>query len=167
MRDNFLYKMMEGSSLLPAACVIVIFVLLLPVIMKRAKRGFRRRRYLRSSLWQIDHMEGTEFEEYLDAYFSSLGYRTKHIGRTGDFGADLIMYKGGKKYVVQAKRYKQRVGVAAVYEVLGAKHYYKANKCIVVTNSFYTNQAKELARGAGVDLWDRNKLLSMKRIRAR
>ncbi|WP_176521379.1 restriction endonuclease, partial [Priestia megaterium] len=59
--------------------------------------------------------------------------------------------------VIQAKRYgsKNRVSISAVQEVYGAKAYYKANQAWVVTNSYFTKQAKELAAACDVTLVDR------------
>jgi len=65
--------------------------------------------------------------------------------------------KGKEKIVIQAKRYgvKIWVSLSAVQEVYGAKAYYKANQAWVVTNSYFTKQAKELAAACDVTLVDR------------
>ncbi len=65
--------------------------------------------------------------------------------------------KGKEKIVIQAKRYsaKNRVSLSAVQEVYAAKAYYKANQAWVVTNSYFTKQAKELAAACDVTLVDR------------
>ena len=33
--------------------------------------------------------------------------------------------------------------------------FYNADKCMVITNSYFTKGARELAKAAGVILWDR------------
>lgn len=80
---------------------------------------------------------------------------------TGDFGADLILYKDGIKIIVQAKRYSKHVGVSAIQESFSAKSYYNANESWVVTNNYFTQQAKELSYKNGVKLIDRDRLIDL------
>ena len=104
-------------------------------------------------------MSGEEFELYLQAHFQKKGYYAKHVGQTGDYGADLILYgKRRRKTVVQAKRYNNSVGIKAIQEVISAKAYYDCRDAMVVTNSRFTHAAKELARKANVELWDRDRI---------
>src|SRR6478735_4897517 len=100
---------------------------------------------LKADMPYIDKMDGRQFEVYLQILFRHLGYHPEVTKQSGDFGADLIMEKD-EKIVVQAKRYgyKNRVSLSAVQEVYGAKAYYRANQAWVVTNSYYTKQAKEI-----------------------
>lgn len=105
-------------------------------------------------------MGGTAFEIYLMTLFRRLGYRAEHTGRRGDFGADLIVTKDGRRTVVQAKRLSKRVGLDAVREVSAAKSYYGCDSALVVSNQAFTPQARELAAATGVQLWGREELIS-------
>lgn len=109
----------------------------------------------RSGMLQVDQMKGKEFEDYLRVLFLERGYHVQMTPTTGDYGADLILSKSGRKIAVQAKRYKKNVGLKAVQEVSTAKLHYKADECWVVTNSGYTEPAKKLAASNGVKLVDR------------
>jgi len=71
----------------------------------------------------------------------------------------LVVRKDGSRIAVQAKRSSKNVGVKAVQEAVASKGYYDADSAMVVTNRYYTVQAKELARKNGVSLWDRDKLV--------
>ena len=71
------------------------------------------------------------------------------------------MTKDNLKTAVQVKKYTGRVGVAAVQEVYAAKTYYNAAYAIVVTNSYFTKQARELAAKLYVTLVDRDKLIAL------
>lgn len=73
-----------------------------------------KRRMVQSGISEIDQMTGRQFEEYVGTLFTSQGYSHKYTPTTGDYGADLILKKGQETIVVQAKRYKQTVGVKAV-----------------------------------------------------
>ncbi len=155
---------------LPSERVILLVliectVLLCLVIMLfgYACKRLRRMRYLRSPLSKIDRMKGEEFERYLKAYFEEKGYRVRLTPESGDYGADLVMTRGLEKVVVQAKRYSSAVGIKAVQEIIGAKSYYHADHCIVATNRYFTANAKELAKKAGVELWDRKRLFGLKK----
>ena len=88
-----------------------------------------------------------------------MGYKVKTTPRTNDYGADLILTKDGDKIVVQAKRWNDPVGNSAVQEVVAAKAYYKANRAMVVTNSYFTSNARSLAHVNNVELWDRSNLV--------
>lgn len=115
-------------------------------------------RYRNSPLSKIDNMTGDQFEDYLVAKFTAMGYRAKRIGGSYDYGADLLLSKGLKTTVVQAKRYKSRIGISAVQQVVAARAYYKADTAMVVTNSHFTSAAKELAAANNVELWEREHL---------
>lgn len=70
----------------------------------------------------------------------------------GDYGADLVIQKADRQTVIQAKRYNSNVGDKAIQEAVAAKEYYKCNQGMVVTNSYYSQQAKKLATANRVEL---------------
>lgn len=113
-----------------------------------------------ATLSSVDAMEGTRFEEFLAGLFSHMGYRIQLVGNSHDFGADLVLTSRRKRIVVQAKRYTGNVGIAAVQEVLGAVQYYHGTRGMVVTNSGFTESARELAARSDIELWDRQRLAS-------
>lgn len=118
-------------------------------------RYSKKQRVLRSSLRKIDQMTGVEFEDYLMYQFRKKGYRVKTTPVSGDFGADLLIKKGRVECIVQAKRYSGSVGIQAIQEVLGAKEYYGIEQGMVITNSYFTKAAKELAEKCEIELWER------------
>lgn len=118
-----------------------------------------RRMYLNSGLEDIDEMTGIDFEIYLYHKFKSMGYKVRMTPVTGDYGADLVLKKKREKVVVQAKRYHKEVGIAAVQEVIGSIAYYNADRGAVITNSFFTLNAVNLAAANEIVLWDRRALI--------
>lgn len=112
---------------------------------------------------KIDKMSGEKFEEYLEYIFRKLDYKVFRTQLSGDYGADLVIEKDGVRTVVQAKRYSANVGLSAVQEVVSAKKYYECKSALVVTNSYYTKSAKELAKVNKVMLYDRNWLENVSR----
>jgi restriction system protein len=113
----------------------------------------------RSGIADIDKMDGKTFEKYLKVFFEKLGYKVERTKYIGDYGADLVATNNGVKMVIQAKRYKDKVGIKAVQEAVASKGYYNCDKAMVVTNSYFTNQAKTLGSRNKVELWDRKLLV--------
>ncbi|MEA5596646.1 restriction endonuclease [Rivularia sp. UHCC 0363] len=122
---------------------------------------FERQNEINEEIYEVDQMRGKQFEEYLLILFEQNGYKVELTPRSQGYGADLILYKDGLIFAVQAKRYKKPVGVKAVEEVLGSMKYHKAKKAIVITNSIFTMNADRLARSKSVILWDRRKLIKL------
>ncbi|MCL2176777.1 MAG: restriction endonuclease [Firmicutes bacterium] len=109
----------------------------------------------------MDTLTGEEFEEFLGELFTDYGYSVFWIGGQGDQGCDLILEKDDLIIVVQAKRYMQAVGNTSVQEIYAAKAHYEADEAWVVTNSYFTDSAKELAESTNVWLVDRDALLTL------
>jgi restriction system protein len=109
----------------------------------------------------IDRMRGSEFEELCAEIFRRNGFKVATTKSSGDQGADLVLEGRKERAVVQTKRYKGKVGNWAVQEVLAAKGFYAAQRALVVTNSSYSNSARELAAANGVELLDRSDLAKM------
>jgi restriction system protein len=114
-----------------------------------------------SDMAAVDVMTGREFELYLEVLFQTLGYGAEQLPTSKDFGADLILVSGDKRIALQAKRYKANVGNRAVQMILGAKSYYGCQEAWIVTNSFYTKAAIQMATKTNVVLVDRNGLLDL------
>lgn len=144
-----------GDFLQGLIAFFVVFITL--AVLFLLVRLFKPRK--RRSLQEIDVMTGHEFEVYLGELFKRHGYKTKVTSASGDYGADLILHKGGQKIVVQAKRYKNSVGIRAVQEIIPAIAYYKADVAWVVTNSYLTKQAQNLADANEVVVIDREELI--------
>ncbi|MEH7480697.1 restriction endonuclease [Neobacillus drentensis] len=104
-------------------------------------------------------MDGIQFEHYLKELYLSRGYAAEVTSASGDYGADLLLKKDGTKIVVQAKRHAKDIGIKAVQEVMGAKSYYQAEEAWVVSNSYFTKAARELASKGQVLLVDRDELI--------
>ncbi len=112
------------------------------------------------SIEQIDLMDGTEFERFLEELFKNQNYRVEHKGKAGDQGADLIIERGGERIVVQAKCYSDKVSNTAVQEVVAAIKHYRCDSGMVVTNNYFQDSALELARSNNIKLVDRDELIN-------
>jgi restriction system protein len=153
---TFVYTNSWKLALLVFMSMFVSTHIIIQLVNERKKKLLKR-----SGIASIDTMDGFQFEEYLALLFKAHGYKTKVTKGRGDFGADLILHKDGNTIVAQAKRYSKNVGIQAVQEVSSSMKHYKANKSIVITNSYFTKSAIELAKSNDVDLIDRDKLIKM------
>ncbi|MCK2018848.1 restriction endonuclease [Peribacillus frigoritolerans] len=150
--------------------VIVYFVLLHRKNQKEWEEALRakerrikaREEALRKSgIYEVDQMPGAVFEEFLEILLTRRGYEVRLTSASGDYGADLILTTATKIIAVQAKRYKNTVGVKAVQEIVGARSYYCADECWVITNNYFTGPARKLANANDVLLIDRDELIEL------
>ncbi len=114
-------------------------------------------------------MDWEDFEhlvrELFESEFSQPGSDVKVTRASHDGGVDAIIFdpdpiRGGK-FVIQAKRYTNTVGVAAVRDLFGTLQHEGANKGILVTTSVYGPDAYEFAKGKPLQLIDGGNLLHM------
>lgn len=103
----------------------------------------------------VVEMTGLEYEYYLANRINTETDWTAEVTKgSGDQGADLLINDGeGINCIVQAKYYAKNVGNKAVQEAFSARQYYNANFGFVVTNSFFTPSAIELAESLDILLF--------------
>ena len=112
--------------------------------------------------FSIDDMDGHDFEYFCADILKRNGFSNVEVTRgSGDYGIDILAEKDGISYAIQCKRYNGNVGNKAVQEALSGKVYYDCDEAVVLTNSYFTNQAMETARRTDVTLWDRDMLFAM------
>lgn len=145
------------TMLLPLLTLLALVILLL--LIKKYLYGRTLNILSGAGIGDIDRMDGKTFEKYLEAIYRNKGYAVKRTPYRGDFGGDLILEKDGVKVAVQAKRWKKKVGVKAIQEIVAAKGYYGCHKAMVISNADFTEQASALAKRNSVTLIGRQKLL--------
>lgn len=106
--------------------------------------------------------KGIAFEQYVRQILENAGIQTQSTIASNDYGADILFYYLGYYFVVQCKCLSGAAGIKPVQEVIGAISYYHAHYGIVVTNTFFTQQASNLAHSTGVLLVDNYGLSSIK-----
>jgi restriction system protein len=158
----FFSLLLESTQGILISLTSIIGLIIIQIIYYRGKR-IDHQNYVNklqaSDMAAVDLMTGREFELYLEVLFQNLGYAAEQLPTSKDFGADLILVTGDKRIAVQAKRYKGNVGNRAVQMILGAKRYYDCDEAWIVSNSFYTKAAIQMAVKTDVRLYDRNGLL--------
>lgn len=109
---------------------------------------------IRQELAQKDIMTGLEYEHQCAEDLRRMGFYDIEVTRaSGDQGIDVIAFKDGLKYGIQCKYYSSSVSNSAVQEAYSGAKYYGCDIAVVMTNSTFTESAKELAHTIGVKLW--------------
>jgi restriction system protein len=95
--------------------------------------------------------------------FGKMGMEMRQTRPSRDGGVDCVAFDSrpilGGKIVIQAKRYKNTVGVSAVRDLFGTVHNEGASKGILVTTSGYGQAAYEFADGKPLELITGSQLL--------
>ncbi|MFW5498392.1 MULTISPECIES: DEAD/DEAH box helicase family protein [unclassified Maridesulfovibrio] len=106
------------------------------------------------------------FERLICRYLTHAGFSgTRLVGQKGDKGADIITHKAGRRWLVQAKRWKNKIGCDVVDETLRALKYYRAEIPVIVTlNGFQDivlrQQQQLMAQQIPLQLWNGYDLVS-------
>src|SRR5262245_35367623 len=95
------------------------------------------------TMLEISGMTGLEFERFLARLLTKIGYRDIQVTPINDQGGDLVgISPQGLRTVVQAKRWKNALGISVVQELLGAMLHYDCLQGLVITNSTFTSAAR-------------------------
>ncbi len=101
-------------------------------------------------------MTPTEFEGLIQNLFARMGLESRQTRASRDGGVDCVAYDPrpimGGKVVIQAKRYKNTVGVSAVRDLFGTLQNEGASKGILVTTSGYGQASYDFAAGKPIEL---------------
>jgi len=117
------------------------------------------RESIRKEPQKFSNLSGTEFEKLLYRLFEAMGYKVELIGKSGDQGGDLIANNEGERILIQAKCYRDwSTGNSAVQQVVGAIKYYDCSKAMVITTSYFTDEAMALAHANKTELIARKRL---------
>ena len=97
-----------------------------------------------------------DFEHVIADLFKTRGYTIEgDVGVGSDRGIDVLAISGGKKIVIQVKKYTGNVGGPDINKTLGAMAAVEADSCIVITTGGFTQQALSIAKTApNVEIWD-------------
>jgi restriction system protein len=104
-----------------------------------------------------------EFENFISNLFDQIGFESKLTRSAKDGGVDVIAFDPrpiiGGKIVIQAKRYKNVVGVSAVRDLYGTMINEGASKGVLVTTSHYGPDAYNFSKDKPIELIDGGGLL--------
>lgn len=111
-------------------------------------------------------MKPNEFEHLVRRLFEAMGFEAWTTQASRDDGVDAVARNEttlfGGACAIQAKRYKDPVGIESVRSMLGTMHDLNAPKGTVVTTSWFGKASIDLANRSGrIELIDARNLKSM------
>ena len=111
----------------------------------------------------LNGMPWQQFEQLVGEAFRLEGFAVAETGGSAaDGGVDLVLSKGGEKFLVQCKQWRAfRVGVEVVRELYGVMAASGVAGGFVVTSGRFTGEATAFASGRNVTLIDGSKLHAM------
>ncbi|MBI3796418.1 MAG: restriction endonuclease [Deltaproteobacteria bacterium] len=122
----------------------------------------RRQRERAEILKEVEAMSDTEFRRYAADLLRAQGYIVnRNTWSLEEQRAALLLTRGRTSFVCRLQRQEQRVGKGVVAEVLAALERYEGARGIILTNSFFTLPARNLARRESCVLIDRRGLATL------
>lgn len=114
------------------------------------------------SIADFDNLTGEQFELFCADIITKNGfYNVTTTKASGDHGIDILAEKDDITYAIQCKCYSSNVGNSAIQQAHTGKTLYHKDVAVVMTNQYFTKQAKEEAEQLSVKLWDRDKINSL------
>lgn len=100
--------------------------------------------------------QGDAYERITEAIVECSGYSVKRIGKTGDYGVDIIASKCGEKDIaIQCKcNTKTKIGVSSIQEVYAGGRFYGLERFAIVAFNGVSSNAINMARVLGVYICD-------------
>ncbi len=141
------------KELLVAVLVIILVAVLIYAI---ATSVSPKQKFMPSST--TTKKAGIEYEHFCAEWLmQEKNYKNAVVTPpSGDFGADLVAEDWhAQKWVFQCKYYQSSLGNKPIQEVVAAKSHYGAMYAGVITNSVFTEKAKQLASENQVVLFER------------
>ena len=115
-------------------------------------------------------LSASDFESLITNLFTRMGLEARQTQASRDGGVDCVAFDSrpifGGKVIIQAKRYKNTVGVSAVRDLFGSVHNEGASKGILVTTSGYGKAAYEFAKNKPLELLTGSNLLYLLKVHA-
>ena len=156
---NYYAKFVYGLAVLYYLAIIAYYV------SKKIKADLKEKNLQKQMLSvgfeQVNNMSPYEFEEWIARLMRINGYNAYATKKSGDYGVDIIAEKDDIRIAIQAKKYKDSVGIEAVQQVASGKIYYQCNEAWVMTTATrFTKAAHQLAVTQGVQLFARDEMIS-------
>jgi len=149
-----------GQYLLPFGLLVAALV---SAVKGWQRRGLHKRVAGSTDPKSLEQMSWREFEMLVGEVFRRRGYVVGEKGGHGaDGGVDLVLSKGGRRFLAQCKQWKRaKVGVKIIRELYGVIAAEGAAGGFIVTSGVFTGDAVAFAAGKNIDLIDGPQLRSM------
>jgi restriction system protein len=109
-------------------------------------RSRERRRLFGLSLAELDRLEGSEFEAWVEAQLTAADFAVTRTRPGHDYGVDLIAERAGVRIGIEAKRWQGTVPNAVVRSLIGGCEFHDCTAGAIITTSRFSRHAGEQAR---------------------
>jgi len=116
-----------------------------------------------SNINNLKALSPQQFEDAVSEMYQRLGYKVYQTPYSNDGGKDAIMWKDGKKYLLECKRYDNPIGRPPLQKFFAAIIEEKAYLGYFVTTSTFTDTAYEYAKKSRIKLINGNSLSKLMR----
>ncbi len=112
----------------------------------------------KSSDYSIECLSEKEFELFTKWLLQELGYEVEKEASTNGAGSDFVVTKNGVKIAVHARKFPKTYTVSNLIMSVAekTKQFYSCQRSIILATAYFTQQAKEEAQKADIELWDRD-----------
>lgn len=118
--------------------------------------AFKRNQKLKAiQLSGVDVMDGFVFEKYVAELLKNQGFANVRLTEKYDLGIDAIADKDGERWGIQIKRNRGKTKAESVRQAVTALNHYQCTRAMVISNSLFTNSARQLAASNKCVLVDR------------
>lgn len=138
--------------------LIILAVIIFFLIVGHLEAAERERRLRALRLADVDNLAGIDFEHYVCRLLVHRGFTASVTRSSGDLGVDIVARRNFQKYAIQVKRHRKGVSRRAVSDAVAGKQHYGCDRAMVITNSYFTKGAKELAKSTYCELVNRDLL---------
>lgn len=141
---------------------LVLFTIVVRITADLLSRKSKIKWFLnKKKIRDLQNLTPTQFENYIEELFRSLGYKTRTVGGRGDGGIDVEAEKDGLVHYIQCKKFiNRKVPVGAVRDFYGAiTDKVDGGKGYFITTNVFTLATEKFAEGRPIELVDRFKLM--------
>lgn len=138
--------------------IFLLLTLLIKIVIDLMDRKSKILWFLgKKRIHDLQSLTPTQFENYIEELFRSLGFKTRTVGGKGDGGIDVEAEKDGIVHYIQCKKFITRqVPVGAVRDFYGAiADKINGGKGYFITTNVFTLEAEKFAEGKPIELVDR------------
>ncbi|MEJ5209029.1 restriction endonuclease [Denitratimonas sp. CY0512] len=152
-----------SNTFAPLAWLVLIACSLASLMSFIRARQDRQLLDTRTGLDSLAALGWKEFERLVGEAFRREGHVVEATGLGGaDGGIDLILYRDGRRTLVQCKQWRRRsIPVSVVREMYGLLAHHQADEVRIVASGKFTRDAAQFAEDKPIALIDGTQLLTM------
>lgn len=129
-------------------------------------QGEKLRQRVTRDVSDLNRLTWQELEQVIAAAYRRYGWKVATTGTSAggssDGGVDILLTRGrSDRCLVQCKKWKGRVGVKPVRELMGLLSHHQAQRGVIVATGGFTKEAWEFVRGKPIDLITGPRLLDL------